>query len=57
MILAPPRTLVKVRICVLNHILIRLFVIIFASREEVPTREPGEVASSVAAEDLTQRST
>ena len=56
MILAS-RTLVKVRICVLNHILIRLFVIIFASSEEVPTREPGEVASSVAAEDLTQRST
>jgi cobalamin biosynthesis protein CobD/CbiB len=57
MILAPPRTLVKVRVCVLNHIPIRLFVIIFAIREEVPTREPGEDALSVAAEDLAQWST
>ena len=32
MILAPPRTVVKVRFCDLNHILIRLFVIIFAIR-------------------------
>ena len=32
MILAPPRTLVKVGVCVLNHIYIRLFVIIFAIR-------------------------
>ena len=32
MILAPPRALVKVRVYDLNHIHIRLFVIIFAIR-------------------------
>ena len=49
MILAPPDTLVKVRVCVLNHIHILPFVRIFASRDELLARAHGKDATGVPA--------